>query len=77
MLQSITKLLAAAILLTMAIMFSAGVGFIFLYAGWNYGFVPATGGLFPGLGFGEAFWLAVFVVTMRSLIASDSLKKKE
>lgn len=58
------KVLGIGILLVGMILITTLIGTLFLYAGWNWGLVPATQGLVKEVGLGTAFWLSMCLSTI-------------
>lgn len=57
------KVLGIGILLVGMILVTTLIGTLFLYAGWNWGLVPATGFL-KEVSLGTAFWLSMCLSTI-------------
>lgn len=73
------KVVGIAILLVGMILVSTLIGTLFLYAGWNWGLVPALEGSKMALrevGLGTAFWLSLCLSTIGGFFKTSVTTKE-
>lgn len=70
------KVILTLILIPLFIIGGAVISALFLYAGWNWGVVPAVPAIAKAIDFGQAFWLSIAFWTIGSAFKA-TLKTKE
>ncbi len=74
MLEKIIGAIVAGLIGLVLIAIVALIGTLFLYAGWNWGVVPAMPNLAHSVDLAQAFWLSLGLSSIGSRFKSDKLK---